>query len=78
MTKDGYKDGPKSVTSIGNGCDDRAIGQLAAGLQPDEASPVGRFSPRTRVQEGEAVEVVVDQQALHFFDPETGLAIRAA
>jgi multiple sugar transport system ATP-binding protein len=56
--------------------DDRAVGQLAAGLQPDEASLVGRFSPRTRVREGEAVEVVVDQRALHFFDPETGLAIR--
>jgi multiple sugar transport system ATP-binding protein len=56
--------------------DDRAVGQLAAGLQPGEASLVGRFSPRTRVREGEAVEVVVDQRALHFFDPETGLAIR--
>jgi multiple sugar transport system ATP-binding protein len=56
--------------------DDRAVGQLAAGLQPDEASLVGRFSPRTRVREGEAVEVVVDQRALHFFDPDTGLAIR--
>jgi multiple sugar transport system ATP-binding protein len=58
--------------------DDRAVGQLAAGLQPDEASLVGRFSPRTRVREGEAVEAVVDQRALHFFDPETGLAIREA
>jgi multiple sugar transport system ATP-binding protein len=58
--------------------DDRAVGQLAAGLQPGEASLVGRFSPRTRVREGEAVEVVVDHRALHFFDPETGLAIRGS
>jgi multiple sugar transport system ATP-binding protein len=58
--------------------DDRAVGQLAAGIQPDEASLVGRFSPRTRVREGEAVEVSVDQRALHFFDPHTGLAIRGA
>jgi multiple sugar transport system ATP-binding protein len=58
--------------------DDRAVGQLAAGAQPDEASLVGRFSPRTRVREGEAVEVSVDQRALHFFDPQTGLAIRGA
>jgi multiple sugar transport system ATP-binding protein len=58
--------------------DDRAVGQLAAGVQPDEAILVGRFSPRTRVREGEAVEVSVDQRALHFFDPQTGLAIRSA
>jgi multiple sugar transport system ATP-binding protein len=56
--------------------DDRAVGQLAAGLQTGEASVVGRFSPRTKVSEGETVEVVVDRRALHFFDPNTGLAIR--
>ena len=55
--------------------DDRAVGQLAAGRRPDEARLVGRFSPRTRVRAGEAVEVIVDRRALHFFDPETGLAI---
>ncbi len=42
----------------------------------DEATLVGRFSPRTRVLEGDSVEVVVDQRALHFFDLETGRAIR--
>jgi multiple sugar transport system ATP-binding protein len=56
--------------------DDRAVGQLAAGLRRGEASVVGRFSPRTKVRDGEAVEVVVDRRALHFFDSETGLAIR--
>ena len=56
--------------------DDRAVDQLAAGVVPDEATLVGRFSPRTRVLEGDTVEVVVDQRALHFFDLETGRAIR--
>ncbi len=56
--------------------DDRAVDQLAAGVVPNEATLVGRFSPRTRVVEGDAVEVVVDQRALHFFDLETGRAIR--
>jgi multiple sugar transport system ATP-binding protein len=56
--------------------DDRAVGQLAAGLRSGEASVVGRFSPRTKVREGEVVEVIVDRRALHFFDPNTGLAIR--
>ena len=36
---------------------------------------VGRFGARSRVSEGEPVEVAVDTRALHFFDPETGLGI---
>jgi multiple sugar transport system ATP-binding protein len=56
--------------------DDRIVGQLAGGEQPASATLVGRFSPRTGVVEGDAVEVSVHQRALHFFDPETGLAIR--
>ena len=55
--------------------DDRAVGQLAAGRRPNEATLVGRFSPRTRVAEGESADVVVDQRALHFFDAQTGQAI---
>ena len=55
--------------------DDRAVGQLAAGRRPNEATLVGRFSPRTRVAEGECADVVVDQRALHFFDSQTGQAI---
>ncbi len=36
---------------------------------------VGRFSPRTRVFEGQPVAVRVDTARLHFFDPETGSSI---
>jgi multiple sugar transport system ATP-binding protein len=36
---------------------------------------VGRFSPRSQVNEGDTVEVVVDTSSLHFFDPDTGLGI---
>jgi multiple sugar transport system ATP-binding protein len=36
---------------------------------------VGRFSPRTRVREGEQVVAAVETRALHFFDPETGFGI---
>jgi multiple sugar transport system ATP-binding protein len=38
---------------------------------------VGRFSPRTRVFEGEPVRVRVDTARLHFFDPATGDSIWA-
>jgi multiple sugar transport system ATP-binding protein len=54
--------------------DDRALGQLAEG-PPPRATLVGRFSPHTRVREGDRIEVAVDQRALHFFDPDTGAAI---
>jgi multiple sugar transport system ATP-binding protein len=36
---------------------------------------VGRFSPRSRVREGDELGVAVDTRALHFFDQETGLAV---
>jgi multiple sugar transport system ATP-binding protein len=46
---------------------------------PDEkrgmTTLVGRFSPRTRVFEGQPVTVLVDTARLHFFDPETGSSI---
>ncbi len=56
--------------------DDRLVEKLAGGEQPASATLVARFSPRTRVVEGDDVEVSVDPRALHFFDPQTGIAIR--
>ena len=55
--------------------DDRGASQFAAGAPATAAALVGRFSPRTKVAEGDTVEVSVDPQALHFFDPTTGAAI---
>jgi multiple sugar transport system ATP-binding protein len=37
---------------------------------------VAAFAPRSRVRVGDQVEVVVDTERMHFFDPETGNAIR--
>ena len=37
---------------------------------------VAAFAPRSRVRIGDQVEVVVDTERMHFFDPETGNAIR--
>jgi multiple sugar transport system ATP-binding protein len=54
--------------------DDRAIGQLSAGAPP-ETTLVGRFGARTRVREGDTFEAAIDAGALHFFDPDSGLAI---
>jgi multiple sugar transport system ATP-binding protein len=37
---------------------------------------VAAFAPRSRVRVGDRVEVVVDTERMHFFDPDTGAAIR--
>jgi multiple sugar transport system ATP-binding protein len=55
--------------------DDRAVEHLKAGAQSASATLVGSFSPRTRVAAGDDITVSVDQRALHFFDPHSGLAI---
>jgi multiple sugar transport system ATP-binding protein len=39
------------------------------------ATLVGRFGARSRVKDGETIQVAVDTRALHFFDPDTGLGI---
>jgi len=39
------------------------------------ANAVGRFSPRSQVRMGETAEIAVDTEQMHFFDPETRLAI---
>jgi multiple sugar transport system ATP-binding protein len=53
--------------------DDRALEQLGSGSP--RATVVGRFSPRTRVREGDQLEAAVDPHALHFFDAASGHAI---
>jgi multiple sugar transport system ATP-binding protein len=54
--------------------DDRTLEQMGE-KGPPKTTLVGRFSPQSRIREGDAIEVAVDPRALHFFDPETGLAI---
>ena len=47
----------------------------AAVAEEHRAILVGRFGARSRVREGEEIEVAVDSRSLHFFDPDTGLGI---
>ena len=42
-----------------------------------ETVMVGRFGPRSRITNGDVVDVAVETGALHFFDLETGLGIYA-
>jgi multiple sugar transport system ATP-binding protein len=45
-------------------------------LEQQKTNMVARFSPRTRVKEGEPVVVHVDTERVHFFDQDTGASIR--
>jgi multiple sugar transport system ATP-binding protein len=54
--------------------DERAVQEAAEGAK-QQTTMVGRFSARSKVKEGELVEVAVDTRSLHFFDSETGLGI---
>ena len=38
---------------------------------------VASFAPRSRVRPGDEIEVVVDTERMHFFDPDTGNTIRS-
>jgi multiple sugar transport system ATP-binding protein len=55
--------------------EDPGAGPPRPGAAPAGSVLVGRFSPRTRVFEGQPVTVRVDTEGLHFFDLHTGLAI---
>jgi multiple sugar transport system ATP-binding protein len=51
------------------------VGQELEESTEERTEMVGRFGARSKVQEGDAVEVAVDTRALHFFDPDTGAGI---
>ena len=49
--------------------------QTAVAEDENEAVMVGRFGPRSRISNGETIDVAVETGALHFFDLDTGLGI---
>jgi multiple sugar transport system ATP-binding protein len=57
----------------------RDVGQestvQAGGDDTSKAVMVGRFGPRSRVKNGETIDVAVDTKAVHLFDLETGEGI---
>jgi multiple sugar transport system ATP-binding protein len=58
----------------------RDVGQESAvraaeAEETTDAVMVGRFGPRSRVKNGDTVDVAVETGALHFFDLDSGLGI---
>jgi multiple sugar transport system ATP-binding protein len=52
--------------------DDAVIEELERQAEAGEALLVARFDARSRARIGDRVELAVDTEQLHFFDPETG------
>jgi multiple sugar transport system ATP-binding protein len=48
---------------------------VEARAEKTHATMVGRFGPRTQVRVGDVMDVALDTRSLHFFDPESGIAI---
>jgi multiple sugar transport system ATP-binding protein len=55
--------------------DEEAVAELHRQASAGEAMIVARFDPRSHARVGDTVEVAVDTERLHFFDPESGSAI---
>jgi multiple sugar transport system ATP-binding protein len=72
-------DAPPALTEDVRELAEDLAGASDPAVQPGEQDGgtvmVGRFSPRSRLREGEQIDVAVDTRALHFFDAETGLAV---
>ncbi|HEX5094463.1 MAG TPA: TOBE domain-containing protein, partial [Acidimicrobiia bacterium] len=52
-----------------------ALEQVQAQAQGGRSTMVARVDRRTAVRKGDSIELVVDAQRLHFFDPKDGLGI---
>jgi multiple sugar transport system ATP-binding protein len=55
--------------------DEEAVAALQRQASAGEAMIVARFDTRSHARVGDTVEVAVDTERMHFFDPETGDAI---
>jgi multiple sugar transport system ATP-binding protein len=62
--------------SISSAVDADATEVLQSRAREDGATIVARVDARSRARAGERIELVLDLERIHFFDPDTGLAIR--
>ncbi len=69
-------DAPKVVTEDTKLLDKDAHTEEVPAHLVEGTKFVASFAPRSRVRAGDQVEVVVDTERMHFFDPGTGNAIR--
>jgi multiple sugar transport system ATP-binding protein len=61
------------IRELAEDVDEAAVQNLEE--QPGETTMIGRFGARSRIREGDTIDIAVDTRNLHFFDPETGSGI---
>jgi multiple sugar transport system ATP-binding protein len=54
---------------------EEALDRVQQKAEEGESNVIARLDPRTRVRQGDSLELVVDTDRLHFFDPEDGSSI---
>jgi multiple sugar transport system ATP-binding protein len=70
-------DAPKVVTADTKELEKDAHSEDVPAVAHQGNTFVASFAPRSRVRAGDEIEIVIDRERLHFFDPDTGLAIRS-
>jgi multiple sugar transport system ATP-binding protein len=67
---------PLTARNIDTATAARLQGTAALRADADQATFIARFGPRSSVRPDETIEISIDVQRLHFFDPDHGAAIR--
>jgi multiple sugar transport system ATP-binding protein len=65
----------EDVKELAHDVGQEALEAVEQEARSGESTFLARLNPRTGAREGEPLELVVDVNRLHFFDPETGLGI---
>jgi multiple sugar transport system ATP-binding protein len=65
----------EDVREIAHDTGEEALEAVTHSASRGESNFIARLSPRTQARKGAAVELLVDVERLHFFDPESGRGI---
>jgi multiple sugar transport system ATP-binding protein len=65
----------EDVRELAHDVGQEALEAVEHGAGSDQSTFIARLNPRTTAKKGAPIELVVDVNRLHFFDPETGRGI---
>jgi multiple sugar transport system ATP-binding protein len=65
----------EDVRELAHDVGTEALEAMEHGVRSGESTFIARLNPRTTARKGDSIELVIDVNRMHFFDPETGLGI---